>query len=225
MGFIYEERASDSPYLDAVTRGHSEGEGFTIRPAECQWHMVLARLRGETRMIVTGPCTTSGVVRFTDGVELLWIRLKLGTYMPHLPTRSLLDVETTLPEATCASFRLAGDTWQFPDFTNVETFIAQLARRDVLARDPLVSAVLADEPHALADRTVRHRFLRATGLTQAHIHQVARAQRAAALLQQGKPILDTVHVAGYFDQPHLTRSLKHFIGHTPAQLARLHTPE
>ncbi|HEX9067804.1 MAG TPA: helix-turn-helix domain-containing protein, partial [Ktedonobacterales bacterium] len=89
----------------------------------------------------------------------------------------------------------------------------------------VVSGVLADEPHALADRTVRHRFVRATGLTQAHIHQVARAQRAASLLRQGKPILDTAHEAGYFDQPHLTRSLKRFIGHTPAQLARTHASE
>ncbi len=31
-------------------------------------------------------------------------------------------------------------------------------------------------------------------------------------------ILDTVERAGYFDQPHLTRSLKRFIGQTPAQI-------
>jgi len=27
-----------------------------------------------------------------------------------------------------------------------------------------------------------------------------------------------VYEAGYFDQPHLTRALKHFIGLTPAQI-------
>jgi methylphosphotriester-DNA--protein-cysteine methyltransferase len=63
--------------------------------------------------------------------------------------------------------------------------------------------------------------MRATGLTQNHIHQFQRAQRAAALLQQGFSILDTVVEAGYFDQPHLTRSLKQWIGHTPAQVMRL----
>jgi AraC-like DNA-binding protein len=31
-------------------------------------------------------------------------------------------------------------------------------------------------------------------------------------------ILDTVYQAGYFDQAHLTRSLRRFIGQTPAQL-------
>jgi methylphosphotriester-DNA--protein-cysteine methyltransferase len=38
-------------------------------------------------------------------------------------------------------------------------------------------------------------------------------------LEQGMPIRDTVFEAGYFDQPHLTRALKHFIGQTPAQIA------
>jgi methylphosphotriester-DNA--protein-cysteine methyltransferase len=52
-----------------------------------------------------------------------------------------------------------------------------------------------------------------------------RAQHAQALLQQGVSILDTVDEAGYFDQPHLTRSLKQFIGYTPAQIIRLSQPE
>jgi methylphosphotriester-DNA--protein-cysteine methyltransferase len=64
---------------------------------------------------------------------------------------------------------------------------------------------------------------KATGLRQNHIRQYKRAQQAARLLQQGVPILDTVYEAGYFDQPHLTRSLKQFIGYTPAQI--IHIPE
>jgi hypothetical protein len=37
--------------------------------------------------------------------------------------------------------------------------------------------------------------------------------------------LDTIHEVGYFDQPHLTRSLKYFIGQTPAQLREKSRPE
>jgi AraC-like DNA-binding protein len=33
-------------------------------------------------------------------------------------------------------------------------------------------------------------------------------------------IPDTMYELGYFDQPHLTRALKHFVGFTPAQLLR-----
>ncbi len=76
----------------------------------------------------------------------------------------------------------------------------------------------------MSSRTVRHRFLRTTGVTHSHIFQVERAQRAAALLRQGVSIPDTVYEVGYFDQPHLTRSLKQWVGHTPAQLSRMSTP-
>ena len=36
--------------------------------------------------------------------------------------------------------------------------------------------------------------------------------------KRGLSILDVVYEAGYFDQPHLTRSLKYYIGQTPAQI-------
>jgi AraC-like DNA-binding protein len=45
------------------------------------------------------------------------------------------------------------------------------------------------------------------------------------LLEQGVSILDTVEQAGYFDQPHLTRSLKRYVGYTPAQILRLEHQE
>jgi len=220
MGFHAEARVSDSPYLEMVTRGWTEGNGSVIRPAESHWHMVLVTYQGKTQFIVTGALPTAGVVSYTQGAEILWIQLKLGTFLPHLPARMLLDKELVLPDAVGHSFWLGGTSWQFPTFDNVEMFIHRLARAEALACDPLVSRVLQDHPQALAPRTVRHRFLRATGLSHTHIRQIERAQQAAALLRRGVPILDTVYQAGYFDQPHLTRALKQWVGYTPAQLAR-----
>jgi methylphosphotriester-DNA--protein-cysteine methyltransferase len=115
---------------------------------------------------------------------------------------------------------LNSSVWQFPNYENIDTFIDRLARSGVLVRDPLVSAVLQGHPHEMSPRTVRHRFLQATGLTQSHIRQVERAKRAAELLRQGASISDTVYEAGYFDQSHLSRSLKQWIGYTPAQIVR-----
>ena len=132
-----------------------------------------------------------------------------------------MDTETRLPGATGHAFWLKSSAWSLPSFDNVETFINRLVREEILVRDPLVDAVLQDQPHDMAARTLRHRFLRATGLTQCHIQQFKRAQRAAELLRQGVSILDTTYELGYFDQPHLTRSLKQFVGHTPAQISKL----
>jgi hypothetical protein len=221
MGFVHEERLSDSPYVETITRGRTEGEGQTIRPAESCWHMVLVRYQGERMLVLTGSLTTSGTVSYTAGAEILWIKFKLGTFMPHLPARDLLDRETLLPEAASESFWLKGSAWQFPDYENVETFVDRLVREQVLVHDPLVPQVLNGHTPGIAPRTVRHRFLRATGLTQGHIIQFERAKRAETLLQQGLSILDTVNEVGYYDQPHLTRSLKLFTGQTPAQILKL----
>ncbi len=63
-------------------------------------------------------------------------------------------------------------------------------------------------------------FLQATGMTHAMFRQIERARYATNLLKQGVSILDTVHEADYFDQAHLTRSLRHLIGQTPARIIR-----
>ena len=220
----YRERGSDSPLVERVQQGRVAFTGSTIRPAEIHWHIVLARYRGEARVVLAGPLTSSGVVSVPEGAEILWIKLRLGAFMPHLPARHMLDTETTLPGAASDSFWLHGSAWQFPDYENVDTFVSRLAAEEVLVHDPLVNEVLQDRPPELSVRTIRHRFLRATGLTQGQIRQFERAQRAASVLQQGATILDTVFEAGYSDQPHLTRSLKRWIGHTPAQLTRPTVP-
>jgi hypothetical protein len=223
MSFIVEERSSDSPYVETITQGRTVGDGSEIRPAESHWHMVFVKhaAHGSQRSLIVGPWTTAGIVSYTEGAEILWIKFKLGTFMHHLPPRDCLDSETILPGGAGNSFWLSGSAWQFPDYDNAETFIDRLVREEVLVRDPVVNAVLHDQPQALSTRTLQYRFLRATGLTRSHIHQFERARRAEALLRQGKSILDTVDEAGYFDQPHLTRALKHWIGHTPAQILRL----
>jgi methylphosphotriester-DNA--protein-cysteine methyltransferase len=74
-------------------------------------------------------------------------------------------------------------------------------------------------------RTLQRRFLQATGVTQSMTRQIERARYAALLLRSGAPIPNTVHEAGYFDQPHLTRSVRHFIGQTPAQLLDENRPD
>jgi methylphosphotriester-DNA--protein-cysteine methyltransferase len=67
--------------------------------------------------------------------------------------------------------------------------------------------------------------LQTAGLTHKTIQQIERARSAVPLLEQGTPVLDTAFGLGYFDQAHLTNSLKRFIGKTPEQIAQRSTLE
>ncbi|HET6822690.1 MAG TPA: helix-turn-helix domain-containing protein [Anaerolineales bacterium] len=224
MSMISEERVSDSPYIEAVMRGWTLSEGMTTRPAEIHWHMVFVKHPGGTLALAVGPLTTSGIASWGEGGEILWIKFKLGVFMPHLPMQGYINAEQTLPDASKNRFWLKGAARQIPNFENVETFIEHLVSEDDLVQDPLVSAALQDAPVEVSPRTLRQRFLQATGQTQKHIRQYERAIKAASLLRHGVSILDTVFEAGYFDQPHLTRSLKQFLGYTPAQILRESQP-
>jgi len=224
MTIIHEQRLSDSLYVEEVTRGWTMSEGSAIRPAESNWHLVFVKEHGRSRSLIVGPWTAAGVAAWGDDAEILWVKFRLGVFMPHLPVREFLDSERSLPEAAGKSFWLKSAAWELPDFENVDTFVNRLMRDEILVLDPIVDAMLQDQLLDVPSRTMRHHFLRATGLTQSRIRQMKRAQQATALLRQGVPILDTVHKVGYFDQPHLSRALKQFVGHTPAQIVQASQP-
>jgi len=57
------------------------------------------------------------------------------------------------------------------------------------------------------------------------VQQIQRAWQATALLGQGTSILDTAYRLGYFDQAHLTNSLRRYMGQTPAQISQALEPE
>jgi methylphosphotriester-DNA--protein-cysteine methyltransferase len=98
--------------------------------------------------------------------------------------------------------------------------VHRLAQAGVIARDHAVDAVLRGEPQNLSLRSVQRHFLQATGLSYTALRQIERARYVTRLLQDGVSILDAVHLAGYFDQAHLTRSLTRLIGQTPVKIIR-----
>src|SRR5215469_18175415 len=138
---------------------------------------------------------------------------------------ALIVREPTLPLATSKTVRLYGSTFQFPTYENADTFVDWLVREGLLVREPIVGAALQGHLKDLSLRSVQRRFVQSTGVTQGTIRQIERARYATLLLQQGVSIVDTIVEAGYFDQAHLTRSMKYFIGQTPAQILRQSRPE
>jgi AraC-like DNA-binding protein len=218
MLFTFEERPSDTPFVERIWRAHSQRAGSFISVAASHWEMVVTRQHGQTILTVRGPETKATPLQCSADGEWLGIRFKLGTVMPHLPASHLVDGGVNLPDAGSRSFWLHRSAWQFPDFDTADTFVERLVRDELLIREPVVQAALQNQLKDRSLRTAQRHFLRTTGLTHSTMRQIERARYATILLRQGRAILDVVYEAGYFDQPHLTRALKHFIGLTPAQL-------
>lgn len=220
MIFTSEVRPSDSSFVHEVWRTQSEGTGSFISPAAIHWDMLLMRYRGKTTFTLQGPETKVTLKSVPAEAEWLGITFKLGTFMPDLlPTRLVDRDDVKLPEAAGHSFWLNSSTWELPTYENADTFINRLVRAGLLVRDPLVADVMQDYLLDLSPRAVQYRFRRATGMTRKTVQQIQRAGQAATLLEQGCPILDTAYQLGYFDQSHLTNSLRRYIGQTPAQIA------
>lgn len=219
-----EARYSDSPFVEQIGHICAEREYVPLCPADGHWNMLFVRYHGETSLSVWGPMTKAETMPYAEGAEFLYITFTLGTFMPQMPVGNLLDKGSFLPHASSTSFWLDDASWQFPDYEHADTFVDRLVRKGLLVHEPAVDAALQAQPQAASFRSIQRRFLRATGLSLRSLRSIERARYAAALLQRGVSLLDTVEEAGYFDQPHLSKALKRFTGQTPTQIARMGNP-
>jgi len=220
MVFDLDTRPSDSPFVQTIYQSRSSGGGSFTSIATTQWEMVITKQKGKIILSLRGPETKATPAPIPEDAEFLGIIFKHGTFMPRLPGNKLVNEEIHLPGTAKNSFQLFGDTWEFPNFENVEQFVNRLFRRDFLTHDQVVDDVLRGKTQDLSLRSVQRRFVHATGLTYKSIQKIERARQAVSLLRSGVPIAETTYQTGYFDQPHLTRSLKLLLGQTPAQIVK-----
>ena len=218
--FQLEEREADSPFIDAVWRTRSAPDESFISIAKAHWQIVVWRQADQTHVTVRGPETRATGIPIPANADFIGVQIKVGAFMPDLPILSLVDHDLTLPRSIGNSVRLNGSTFEIPTYDNADAFVNKLAREGLLVSDQVVSAVLRGGETDLSQRSVERRVRRATGLTLGAIRQIERAKKAAELLDQGATILDVVLRTGYADQAHLTRSLRRFMGQTPAQIAK-----
>ncbi len=223
---VFKGRLSESPFVESIWYTQSEQAGDFTSVAATRWEMVITKMAGRTTMTVRGPETFATPALIPPDAEFLGITFKLGTFMPIFPVPRLVDAPINLPDANSRSFWLNGSSWEFPDFENVDTFVARMMRAGLLAREPVVDAALSGQIKVkeLSLRTLQRRFAQATGLSHGAVVQIERALRASDLLAHGVSILDTVDQAGYADQPHLTRALKRYMGQTPKQILDIRSP-
>lgn len=224
MAAVFEGRESASPYIDRIWRGHNLENYRPICPAETRWNLLFLKRGRKVTVSVEGAASRPVMKREPAETEFLVVQFPLGVYLPQLPAGHLVNTDAQLPDASPRSFFLYGTSWELPTFDNVEILIERLVNQDILVSDHIVADVIKGYEPAVSERTVRRRFLHATGMTPTSIYQINRARRAALLLDRGTAVLDVVYEAGYADQSHMTRSLRRFLGQTPTQLIQAPQP-
>jgi len=221
MFIRFEDRQSDSPVIERVWRSHSERAGEFHSMATPNWVMVVTHLRGQTFLTVRGPESRASIAECPGDGQWIGIHFRLGTFMPLMSNQALRDRnDATLPCLSGRTFLLDGSAWEYPDFDNAEVFAERLVRKGLVAMDRHVEDVLRGREGEVSLRTQQRQILRATGITRITAQQISRVRRATWMLRSGIPALDVAHGLAYYDQAHLNRSLRRFVGLTPAQVAR-----
>ncbi|SFR93383.1 hypothetical protein SAMN04487846_0792 [Microbacterium sp. cf046] len=213
-----EHRGSDSPYVARVWRGRTSGRETMTSIATSTWELVFWQEDGVMHAAARGPETAASSARIDGESTSLGISFAHGASMPHLAIPGIVDGSVESPHVEGRTFVLVGEEWEVPDFDNAEQFVARLVRAGVLTRDPLVDEVVWGGIARVGTRSVQRRVVTSTGLTRSAIRQIDRARSAAVLLAEGIAPLEVVNQLGYYDQPHLARSLQRFIGRTASEL-------
>jgi AraC-like DNA-binding protein len=212
-------RPSDAPLIDCVWRGRSTGVGILNSVASSHWHLVVSEVGGQVDVSVHGPESRAVATSLPPEGTWVGVRFRLGVMLQDVPIPDLVDGGIELPEASHRSFWWKGGSWERPTYENAEGLVARLAREDLIGREPLVDDALQGGAGAVSLRTLQRRFYLATGQARRAVRQIEQARRAAVRLREGATPADVTHELGYYDQPHLTRSMRRYVGQTPAELA------
>ncbi|MEV4622329.1 helix-turn-helix domain-containing protein [Asanoa sp. NPDC049573] len=218
MALRFETRASDSPWVDTVWTCTSGDVTSMTSVATVCWGLVFWQQDGIAYASISGPETRTGTAPVPEGATFVGIEFAVGTSLRAVRTPALVDRGAELPDVTHRAFWLDGSRWETPGPDDAEALVARLVRAGAVVRDPLVTDVRRGHRPALSARTVERRFQAATGLTQGAVRQIERARAASALLAAGNPVTDVVAKFDYFDEPHLGRALRRYVGRTAGQL-------
>lgn len=211
----------------ARVQWRSAGSGAVVIPADGCVDLILhggeAHVAGpSTRWLTTradAEVPTVGV-RFAPGAASEVLRIDLvelrDAYLPAVDVvgRRLAD------EFTAGLRRLRAAPLQAVDADgalSVEASPSDMIVRSSARRGLPVAAVI--DELGWSERRLRRELARRFGFGYATLVRIERARHARTLLASGTGLADVAALAGYADQPHLTREFRRLVGVTPGQFA------
>lgn len=223
MTQIHTKRTSDHPYIETVWQTRNINDGIYTATPDASWDLIIVTDTDGSRFaFLAGQATKSVQVPYQANTGSIVISFVPGAYMPAYPGEEMLDNVKMLPNFDESHFMLAGHTFLFPTFKDVEQLVERLVTLKILKNDAIVDKAVGNKKPALSERAVQRHFTRTTGLTQKYLAQIQRAQLAVRLLQQGKKPIEVAMEAGYTDQAHLSNSLKKIMNRKPSDVDDIH---
>lgn len=112
MDLVFDIGSANSPFVEWIWRTRSEKPGAFTSAAASNWELVITTYNGKTMITVRGPETKASDADIPADAEFFGITFKVGTFIPQLPLKTLLDrQDAQLPKASRNSFWLHGTPW------------------------------------------------------------------------------------------------------------------
>lgn len=218
MTLDFLDRSSPSATIERVWRSRSSSAADAMfAVAHTGWDLVAWRDDSGTQIGLQGTQPEAAMAPVPPGAEFTGIRFpsdwRLAAEVPHPRAGEFVPLDTD-----GRGFLLGGRRWLHPRFDDAEVLTEALIECGLLVLDPQRTGSAGD----VSLRTIQRRFKRATGMTPTHARQVRRARNAAVDLIEGESWDAVCHTHGFYDQAHLSRSLRRFIGLTPTALRLRH---
>ncbi len=214
-----ERRISESPYIDTVWRSTATSDGTYLATPDGSWDLISAiKADGSRVVFMTGQATKAERLDYKAGEQSVVIQFAAGAFLPSFKGAPFTNNFMMLPLIDNTHFQLDGHTFAWPTFEGAEELINRMVRLGVLANDAIVDGVLRGAPKATSKRSVERHFKATTGITPKKLADIRRAQEAVRLLKAGKDPSVAAIDAGYYDQPHLSKSLKQLMDTLPSDV-------
>jgi len=219
---MYIQEDSSLPFINCIWHAIAEHDGVYTDPANEFWCLGFAKHGdGSLSVELYGPSLHPRVLQGHAGEEYWGIEFKAYVALAVMSKGGILNTNALLPVVD-TSFLIGDQRYAIPIYSELERFAQQLQEDRVIMADQRIDRALQGDDAGFSERSRQRYFKSVTGLTKKQIEQLQRARHAYYLLQTGSSLPQAAMVAGYADQPHMTRSLKLLRGETPAQIIAAH---
>src|SRR5688572_18334829 len=122
MFLVFEDRSSESPFIERIWRSHNLRAGSFLSVASSHIEMVVTCAGGRRFVTLRGPEMHATLANCPADGEWLGVRFSLGTFLPRHPANTLIDRQDEHLFDLGGRFELDGFRWDYPTYDNAETF-------------------------------------------------------------------------------------------------------